>query len=323
MKRILFANIGWMIHYQGNTITDKIIGGGSYIDEDKHEAYNFQNLKGYCYGFVHPVAAGFINLNRIDKSIPSNCDYLDDVLVIWTAKNPEFGGTYIVGWYKNAKVYRTWQNISNSRRNNYCYNIKAKFQDCYLLSTDDRTFEIPRANSGENKGFMGQSNVWYADRELDKILNFRENVLKYISYIKRNRLVKRKKLSVNLVDKKKVENIAIETVKLSYQNKGYKVISVEKDNLGWDLEAVRDKINLKIEVKGLSEKYISVHLTPNEYSKMKAKNNYGYRLCVVTNALIKPTMTTFLFDGKIWVCEDDPEIHLSFDESIAAVAFVD
>ena len=48
--RILFANIGWMTHYRGNSATDKIVGGGSYRNDDKHEAYNFLPLNGKCYG---------------------------------------------------------------------------------------------------------------------------------------------------------------------------------------------------------------------------------------------------------------------------------
>lgn len=76
-------------------------------------------------------------------------------------------------------------------------------------------------------------------------------------------------------------------------------------------------------MKGLSDKSISVHLTANEYSQMVSNDNLGYRLCIVTNALKSPIITTFLFDRKRWVCEDDSEIYLSFNESIVAVAFVE
>ena len=37
--RILFANIGWMIHYRGYNPKDQIDGGGSYRNDDKHEVY--------------------------------------------------------------------------------------------------------------------------------------------------------------------------------------------------------------------------------------------------------------------------------------------
>ena len=63
MKRILFANIGWMINYQGNTSTDHIKGAGSY-DADKHEVYNFKKVNGYYYGYVQP-AIDTINLRGV------------------------------------------------------------------------------------------------------------------------------------------------------------------------------------------------------------------------------------------------------------------
>ena len=80
--RVLFANIGWMTHYQGNTAKDKIVGGGSYRDDDKHEAFNFQNLQGKCYGYVQPVRFGLINLQRIDKKCNKEQDKLTNVLVV-------------------------------------------------------------------------------------------------------------------------------------------------------------------------------------------------------------------------------------------------
>ena len=98
--RLLFANIGWMTHYQGYSKKDKISGGGSYRDDDKHETYNFFPINGKCYGYVQPVNWGAITLDRIEKSLSKSSKSLDGVLVIWIAKHPIAGGTYIVGWYK-------------------------------------------------------------------------------------------------------------------------------------------------------------------------------------------------------------------------------
>ena len=323
MNRILFVNIGWMIHYKGNTNNDTIKGGGCYRDVYKHEAYNFLNIKGLCYGYVQTVRGGKINLGKIDSSIGKDSEEIDDVLVIWTARNPESGGTYIVGWYKHAIVYRALQKINALERNNYRYNVKAKFQNCYLLPVDDRVFEVPRARNNLNKGFMGQSNVWYANQNFNDILLFRKKVIEYINSVFCFGKANRNSLKINTKVKKIVEQTAVNAVISKYQKKGYKVVSVEKDNLGWDLEAIKDKIRLRIEVKGLSDKSISVHLTANEYSQMVSNDNLGYRLCIVTNVLKSPIITTFLFDRKRWVCEDDSEIYLSFNESIVAVAFVE
>lgn len=318
--RILFANIGWMLHYQGNSITDKISGGGSYRDEDKHEAYNFSNLNGYCYGYVQPVRGGTINLHRIDSSCKIDQAYLEDVLVIWTASRPDTKGTYIVGWYEHATVYREWKENNAKERNGYSYNIKAKYKDCYLLPVDTRFFEIPRARKEQNKGFMGQSNVWYADANIKSVIDFRNTVVEYLKSKGNLNLQKRNKLHTNIEAKRQVEKIAIDVVSQNYRDKGYKITSVEKENKGWDLEATRGRIKLNIEVKGLAEESLSVHLTENEYKAMR--NNYNYRLCVVTCTLKNPLLSTFIFDGKFWICEEDSSLILSFKEKIAAIAYL-
>lgn len=64
-ENILFANIGWMTHYKGNTKKDQIVGGGSWSNDDKHEAFNFSPIKGKCYGYVQPVRWGSISLHII------------------------------------------------------------------------------------------------------------------------------------------------------------------------------------------------------------------------------------------------------------------
>lgn len=43
-EKILFANIGWMTHYKGNTKKDQIVGGGSWSNDDK--LLTFLQLKG-------------------------------------------------------------------------------------------------------------------------------------------------------------------------------------------------------------------------------------------------------------------------------------
>lgn len=320
--RILFANIGWMIHYQGNSTMDMITGGGSYKNDDKHEAYNFQNLNGFCYGYVQPVHWGTINLKKIDSTIADSDSSLNDVLVIWTARRPDVGKTCIVGWYKYATVYRNWQKKNARERRNYDYNIVAKFKDCTLLPVDDRYFEIPRARTKENEGFMGQSNVWFANKDIPSIINFKASVIEYVKSTTKQKEHKRKNTKIDLDAKKKVETSAVSIVTKYYEAKDYKVESVEKENLGWDLVAIKEKIKLHIEVKGLADESIAVRITQNEYSKMQSKDNSNYRLCIVTNALKVPILTTFIFDGKNWVCEEDSDIQLSFDEQIAAIAYV-
>ena len=91
------------------------------------------------------------------------------------------------------------------------------------------------------------------------------------------------------VIRKEVEFAAMNAVKTYYRGKGYDVVDVAADNLGWDLEVFRrgesDESGEKIwnvEVKGTSDNKISVILTPNEYDK---SDDEMYRLAVVRNAL--------------------------------------
>lgn len=120
-----------------------------------------------------------------------------------------------------------------------------------------------------------------------------------------------------------VEKAAVSAVTAYYKGIGYKTYSVESENKGWDLEAYKGKAILRIEVKGLAGSQISVRLSKNEYSKMKETDNGCYRLCVVTEALNAPEIWTFANDNGIWVCEEDNDIELSFDEQIAAIAYVE
>lgn len=323
MQKILFANIGWMKRYRGHSNSDKIRGGGSYNPDDKHEAFNFQDVDGHCYGYVQPTKWCKIKIERIDPSCLRVDDYLDDVLVVWTATNPIEGGTFIVGWYRHARVYRTFQNGSKLKeRNGYGYNIEALSSDCTLLIEQERTMRVPRATNALNKGFMGQSNIWYADNETEKVVNFRKLVVDYINnYVKpKSRMPKP---DINVEAKIVVEKAAISAVTSYYKEQGYTIYSVESENKGWDLEAYKGKSMLRIEVKGLSGSDLSVHITKNEYSQMKSANNYNYRLCVVTNAVSSPRLWTFVYDNGIWICEQDYETELLFEEHIAAIAYIE
>ena len=103
---IFYCRIGWMERYSGIINNDKPIHGGSYTkDNIGHEVYNFLECDGRYYGYVENKS---IHIERLGAS--RNDDKIDNVLVIWFAKAPK-GGQKIVGWYKNATVYRHRQKI--------------------------------------------------------------------------------------------------------------------------------------------------------------------------------------------------------------------
>lgn len=191
MAKIIFFNIGWMDKYQG-LAGDSIEGGGGYVHRYHygHEIYNFLPWQGTMYGFVEVRGELFIDrigARMFGLSVPH-------ILVVWVARNPTYGGTYIVGWYKDASVYRRYQEPTWAQNRfieeeiapgiraeapnigrYFHYNASAPAENCTLVPSSQRNFRIPRGDTGE----MGRSNIWYAD-DIEMGM-FRSQVLDYVN----------------------------------------------------------------------------------------------------------------------------------------------
>lgn len=158
---LLFCNVGWMKHYNGID-GDSIKRGGEYNQHSiGHEVCNFSNNAGTLYGYVQPT--GQIKIERLGAG--KKDDSVSGVTVVWTA-GPKSGGTVVVGWYKDATVFREAQKIVKpnaiQKKNNVGnYRVKASTENAVLLPVELRELIIPRAV----KGGIGQSNVWFADKE--------------------------------------------------------------------------------------------------------------------------------------------------------------
>lgn len=315
---MIFFNIGWMIDYRGQTAADSLKGGFKYIKEygTGHEQCNFLPMNGRLYGYA-PVKS--INIERIGAN-PVD-DRLEGADVIFFSRNPRDGKAYIVGWYRNATLYRKGRELKGRRiAGKQWYVAETSAEDGVCLPQSRRTFFIPSAF--RMKGGYGQSPLWYGD----KLPGFKENVRKYISEytsgVNKAKTAIAAPKNVNLEAKLLVEQTAVDVVRSYYTNLGFKVESVEKDNCGWDLIATHPSGDLRIEVKGLSGQKISVQLTPNEYNMLKKYHN-DYILAVCTNTLSNPELHIFMIckqdDGGFIACDDDGNI-LEFSESISAVA---
>jgi len=216
--KILFCNIGWMRDYNG-IVGDSIERGGSYNKEATgHEVCNFSNVRGTVFGYVQPT--GQIKIEKIGAEKTEHS--VSGVTVVWTA-GPETGGTAVVGWYKDATVYRDYQNLEKrtkiQKENGLeVYRIRARAEDVTLLPPEERALLIPRAV----KGGIGQSNVWYADApeskvhvqrvlkliekgyseellDVDRFMSGKEGNPRLVAHLKRERnqkLVKKKKKRV-------------------------------------------------------------------------------------------------------------------------------
>lgn len=283
----VFFNVGWMERYEGLQSGDTIVGGGSYVmDEGRGgEVCNFADIGGKLYGYVQPH--GQINIDRLGAQ--AGDDHVSGVTVVWTATRPT-GGTAVVGWYKNATVYRSYQKHKHLppllRKNGVDgYWASAAVRNGKLLSVDERTCEIPR----QVKGGMGQSNVWYADSPDSASVVARVKAL-VTGKAASKPVAKHSSRSQDQERKVRVERTAVRLCCEHFEKLGYIVKSVERDNVGWDLEATSGKTMLRVEVKGLSGPTFSVELTPNEYHAFSEQSE-DYRLAVVTEALDKPELS--------------------------------
>lgn len=205
--RVLFCNIAWMNYYKGNLDgNDQPKNGGSYVLEngDAHEKYNFApvylsgnedlNDGEYCLGFFETKSTNGktqnqMNIEKIDGcSALKNEKEVDDVLVIYCAKYPDSSTyeTYVVGWYKHAKVFRNYEVFECDREGGdyrQLFNAIARKEDCVLLPRSIRRrgniWRVPRKKGGFQYGF-GQSNVWYASEKNENLKQYLDRIVSQI-----------------------------------------------------------------------------------------------------------------------------------------------
>lgn len=157
-----------MLWYKGVQVDDpKPIGGGAYNQTALgHEAFNFlpagNRYLGYFQPQLQPRERREANPSsiRLDKIQPGfEGDHLEHVLVVFVARNPVGGGQYIVGWYRDATVYRFEQPSSLIARRQIGYFLETAAVDDrgMLLPRRRREFHIP----GGVKGGFGQANICY------------------------------------------------------------------------------------------------------------------------------------------------------------------
>lgn len=189
MDKMVFFNTAWMDEYKGVTENDKPKHGGAFIPEKGYgnEIYNFQPYDGKLYGFVEP---GYtyrgqkklfrININKLGASKSEKS--ISGVLIVWVAlnqnhpQNVDQSRTAVVGWYKNATLYRNRQEppegskrlLSSGEQAHYF--AEADEKCCHLVRADERSCFIPRGKDG-----FGQSNICHAIGERIKVI-----VLEYI-----------------------------------------------------------------------------------------------------------------------------------------------
>lgn len=151
LDKVLFCNISWMKNYAGTIVDDKPSSGAEYVKNtgDAFEKYNFADFgDNYQYGFietkyVHGVTTGQgehykkIAIEHFGAS--TNDEQADGILVIFFARNPKDNKYYIVGYYKNASVFRDRYDAPKINPNEqFQYNLKCLKENACLIKPEDR-----------------------------------------------------------------------------------------------------------------------------------------------------------------------------------------
>ncbi len=173
--RFILCRLTWMNKYEGTTNEDTASKGGKYPKNNKRgmEDLNFlghkkvDDTKENVYGYVavntnRKTDSGYqpINLEAIDESIKPGCISIDNVTVIFFATRPKpEKGQFVVGWYKNATVYREIQTrpgeckykMPKKLPQSYKYYFKAKKSDSYVIPNPSEDKDIQRNQSVPHK----------------------------------------------------------------------------------------------------------------------------------------------------------------------------
>ena len=264
------------------------------------ELMNFKDEGDLCYGYV-----AHFNTDETSKDIDLSHynvgrqeDRVNGMTVVWIAPRKQ-KGKEVVGWYRNATVYRHAQfpkgDLAKARTHNsggskpMPYFAVCAVEDAVLLAPDQRTLLL----ASNEKGLPGQSRIYHPNKNIGKpaAVDMLKRVGSFMSDFRRAKKIKlSKKKRVDVEKNKHVEVEAIDCTTRYYRNDGYEVESVEADNLGYDLVAFKNGEVLFIEVKGRSGLEAAADFSPNEARTIrkaeKGKFKDGeYRICIVTNAL--------------------------------------
>ncbi|MBZ9892300.1 DUF3883 domain-containing protein [Mesorhizobium sp. BR1-1-3] len=305
---MIFFNVGWMKRYSGMADDDLTLGRHAYLRDHSHghESFNFLPSRGKVYGY-QPKGTR-LSIKKLGAAPKATS--ISNVLVVWLATHPTSKQVLVVGWYRDATVFR--ERVPRVPRGvdfEITYSAVADASKAVLLPEIARTFRAPTHH--DMKGGLGQSPVWYGATDA-----FRKRVWSHVQSVDKNRSkkpTKSKARSPRNFDpelRRKIEKAAVDHATAFFESDDggrYDVISVEPYGRGWDLEATRGNETLLIEVKGLGRDGDICELTPNEYSKARdAKHRQEYVIYIVNECLSdRPMASIFRYTSKaFWETED-------------------
>lgn len=201
MKPIIFARIADMKYYRGITEKDMPENGGKYVKDTglANECYNFdpinQDGEDYekCLGFCM-LSGGKNGVSQLHIEKIVGCEdckkeeSCEGVTVVFVSKSSRAKSMRVVGFYRNATVYRYPHFMEFENGYEQMYWFEAKKEDCVLLPYSTRfgssSWYVPNSTARDDFGF-GRSQIWYAagkgasDREIEYVEKMLKSIDEY------------------------------------------------------------------------------------------------------------------------------------------------
>lgn len=185
-KPLIICAISYLKNYDG-VIDDEFNPRGSYgtISGDANEKKNFLiQADGLIHGFVETKETvsgsgkyNTISLENISNRATRDTKFIYPVDVIFVAKKKNMTDFVIVGWYKNATVYR--DRIVNG---NDISMMTCQPEDAHLIPHSERNFLFP---DGHGTSFgIGTSNFYYIQGKIKDDAVANEYYKKVLDYTK-------------------------------------------------------------------------------------------------------------------------------------------
>ena len=201
--RVLFANVSYSLNGQQQGQFRYVIETGNAGEKNNFDSLVY-NGKVVCLGFFEPgfTKGGYehgqqrqVHIERIDSSF-RNLKSASGVTVIWCALIPSIGSSSVIGWYKNAEVFRFPNKIPygeipgrGDANFGYLYNVISSKPNCVALPYSEIIKPEWSAPRQKSSGFgFGQSNMWYA-KEIEAE-NYVESITNKISNYSGENLVR-------------------------------------------------------------------------------------------------------------------------------------
>lgn len=152
---IIFCHIAWMRRYHGPDEDDQPVSSTpEETAAHRSTIFQFSQFNRKYYGYA-PIT-GDMPIEELAE-VGTDAPGVKDVTVVWTAVNPETQAHVVVGWYRNAVVYRKRRGLFPTPCNYRDYNVFCMAEDGCLLDLADRTFSVTPHDL--------QDYVWVANEE--------------------------------------------------------------------------------------------------------------------------------------------------------------